>query len=375
MLYRTMKNSDRKLSVLGFGCMRLPVEQDGHVNEAESIKMIRYAVDHGVNYVDTAYPYHNGESEIVTGKALLGGYREKVALATKLPTWLVQTREDMDKFLDEQLKKLQTDHIDYYLVHGLGEERWDSMSKLGIIDFLDHAIADGRIKFAGFSFHDKASAFKPIVDAYDWTFCQIQYNYLDEEYQAGTEGLKYAASKGIGIIVMEPLRGGALTNHVPEVDKIWAETGIKRSPADWGLRWVWDHPEVTVALSGMSSMDQVKENLQIAESGVANSLTADELEVYGRVTAAFRKRMKVGCTGCGYCMPCPNGVQISSCFSMYNTVAMFDNLDSMRRIYAMYVGDAGCASNCTECGECAEKCPQQVSIPEKLKEVKEQFGK
>ncbi len=281
----------------------------------------------------------------------------------------------MDKFLNEQLVKLQTDHIDYYLVHGLGEERWDNMSKLGIVDFLDHAIADGRIKFAGFSFHDKASAFKPIVDAYDWTFCQIQYNYLDEEYQAGTEGLKYAASKGIGIIVMEPLRGGALTSHVPEVDKIWAETGIKRSPAEWGLRWVWNHPEVAVALSGMSSMDQVKENLQIAESGVANSLTADELEVYGRVTAAFRKRMKVGCTGCGYCMPCPSGVQISSCFSMYNTVAMFDNLESMRRIYAMYVGDAGCASNCTECGECVEKCPQQVSIPEKLKEVKEQFGK
>ena len=370
-----MKNSDRKLSILGFGCMRLPVQQDGHVNEAESIRMIRHAIDHGVNYVDTAYPYHNGESEIVTGRALLDGYREKVCLATKLPTWLVQTREDMDKFLNEQLVKLQTDHIDYYLVHGLGAERWDNMCKLGVREFLDHAIADGRIKFAGFSFHDKADAFNPIVDGYDWTFCQIQYNYMDEGYQAGTEGLKYAALKGLGIIVMEPLRGGALAGHTPEADKIWAETGVDRSPAEWGLRWVWDHPEVTVALSGMTTMDQVKENLQIAESGAANSLTPDELKVYGRVTAAYRMRMKVGCTGCGYCMPCPNGVEISSCFAMYNTAAMFDSLESMKKVYGMYIGDAGCASNCTECGECVEKCPQQVPIPEKLKEVKEQFGK
>lgn len=370
-----MKNSDRKLSILGFGCMRLPVQQDGHVNEAESIRMIRHAIDHGVNYVDTAYPYHNGESEIVTGRALLDGYREKVSLATKLPTWLVQTREDMDKFLNEQLQKLQTDHIDYYLVHGLGAERWDNMCKLGVKEFLDSAIADGRIKFAGFSFHDKADAFNPIVDGYDWTFCQIQYNYMDEGYQAGTEGLKYAALKGLGIIVMEPLRGGALAGHTPEVDKIWAETGISRSPAEWGLRWVWDHPEVTVALSGMTTMDQVKEDLQIAESGIANSLTPDELKVYGRVTAAYRMRMKVGCTGCGYCMPCPNGVEISSCFAMYNTAAMFDSLNDMKKVYGMYIGDAGCASNCTECGECVEKCPQQVPIPEKLKEVKEQFGK
>jgi hypothetical protein len=375
MLYRKMHKSGRELSILGYGCMRLPLQKDGTVDARRSVEAIRYAIDHGVSYVDTAYVYHNGESEVVLGKALKDGYREKVRLATKLPVWMVQTREDMDKFLDEQMKKLQTDHIDFYLVHGLDAERWENMCRLGVKEFLDKALADGRIRYAGFSFHDKADSFKPIVDGYPWTFCQIQYNYMDENYQAGTAGLKYAASRGLDVIVMEPLRGGGLTGHVPEVDKIWAGTGLKRSPAEWGLRWVWNHPEVTVVLSGMSSLDQVKENLKTTESGKPDSMTPAELKACRQVTEIYRKRMKVDCTGCGYCMPCPNGVQIPSCFSMYNTAAMFENHADMKKAYYMFIGDAGCASKCIECGECEEKCPQHIQITEKLKEVKEEFGK
>jgi predicted aldo/keto reductase-like oxidoreductase len=369
-----MKRSDRKLSVLGYGCMRLPMLKSGHVSLRLSKQAIRYAIDRGVNYVDTAWPYHNGESETILGKVLQDGYREKVNVATKLPTWLIESRKDMDKYLDLQLKRLQTDHIDFYLIHALSQDRLDSMEKHGMADFLDDALADGRITYAGFSFHDKYEAFKPSVDAYDWTFCQIQYNYLDEEYQAGTKGLKYAASKGLGIIVMEPLRGGALTKPVPAIDKIWAASGDTHSQAERGLRWVWNHPEVTVVLSGMSSLDQVKDNLKYAETGMPGSLRPDELKAYGRVTAAYRERIKVGCTGCQYCMPCNNGVNIPGCFEQLNNAIMFNDTEGPKQVYNIWMSD-GCASKCIDCGECEEKCPQQIPIREKLKEVRELFGK
>ncbi|HEY3272960.1 MAG TPA: aldo/keto reductase [Methanocella sp.] len=374
MLYRKMKKSDRKLSILGYGCMRLPLLKSGHVSLRLSKQSIRYAIDYGVNYVDTAWPYHNGESETIVGKVLQDGYREKINLATKLPTWLIEKREDMDKYLDLQLKRLQTDHIDYYLIHALSQDRLDSMVKLGMADFLDDALADGRITYAGFSFHDKPDAFRNCVNAYNWTFCQIQYNYLDEENQAGTEGLKYAAAKGLGVVVMEPLRGGALTSPVPAIDKIWAASGVERSKAERGLRWVWNHPEVTVVLSGMSTFDQVKENLMYAENGRPGSLGRDELNVYSRVTAAYRERIRVGCTGCRYCMPCNNGVDIPGCFEQYNNAIMFADPERSKEVYNIWMSD-GCASKCIECGECEEKCPQQIPIREKLKEVKELFGK
>ena len=248
------------------------------------------------------------------------------------------------------------------------------MEKLGMADFLDDALADGRITYAGFSFHDKLDVFKNCVDAYDWTFCQIQYNYLDEDYQAGTEGLRYAAGKGLGVVVMEPLRGGLLTRQVPVIDKIWAEAGDDRSAAGWGLRWVWNHPEVTVVLSGMSTFDQVKDNLKYADEGRPGSLTKKELALVGRVKAAYRERMKVGCTGCGYCMPCNNGVNIPGCFEQYNNASMFGDVDQPKTVYNMFMSD-GCASKCGECGECEAKCPQGIPIPEKLKEVRELFGK
>jgi hypothetical protein len=380
MLYRKMKKADPELSILGFGAMRLPVLPDGHVDEPEATRMIRYAIDHGVNYVDTAYPYHNGESETVVGRALAGGYREKVNLATKLPSWLIKSREDMDRYLDEQLKKLQTDRIDFYLVHGLIQPFWESLSSLGVLEFLDDAIADGRIGYAGFSFHDTTRLFKEIVKAYDWTFAQIQYNFMDEDYQAGTKGLRYAAKKGLGIVVMEPIRGGLLARDVPGITEIWKKAPVQRTPVEWALRWVWNHPEVTVVLSGMSAFEQVTQNIAYAENGLPGSLDRKELAVYDKVRKEFRKRIAIPCTGCKYCSPCPHGVSIPECFELYNQVYMFDAKESVQQMYTMFLGGffdgvPTYASCCQDCGECEEKCPQGLPIRENLRKVSEFFGR
>ena len=380
MLYRKMKKADPELSILGFGAMRLPVLPDGHVDEPEATRMIRYAIDHGVNYVDTAYPYHNGESETVVGRALAGGYREKVNLATKLPSWLIKSREDMDRYLDEQLKKLQTDRIDFYLVHGLIQPFWENLSSLGVLEFLDDAIADGRIGYAGFSFHDTTRLFKEIVKAYDWTFAQIQYNFMDEDYQAGTKGLRYAAKKGLGIVVMEPIRGGLLARDVPGITEIWKKAPVQRTPVEWALRWVWNHPEVTVVLSGMSAFEQVTQNIAYAENGLPGSLDRKELAVYDKVRKEFRKRIAIPCTGCKYCSPCPHGVSIPECFELYNQVYMFDAKESVQQMYTMFLGGffdgvPTYASCCQDCGECEEKCPQGLPIRENLRKVSEFFGR
>ncbi|WP_085104110.1 aldo/keto reductase [Desulfovibrio gilichinskyi] len=376
MLYRTMPKNGDKLSALGFGCMRLPM-LDGEIDEKRAIAQIRQAIDNGVNYVDTAWPYHDGESEPLLGKALKDGYREKVKIATKLPTWLVENREDMDKFLDAQLEKLGTDHIDYYLIHALSGPSWKSVEDLGIKEFLDQAQKDGRIVNPGFSFHGLAEDFQPIVDAYSWVFCQIQYNYLDQEFQAGTKGLKYAASKDIGVIIMEPLRGGnlALPEAPPAIAELWAQAEVKRPPVEWALRWVWNHPEVTVVLSGMNSEEQISQNMAVASDASANYLSPAELELIERVSITYRKLMQVGCTGCGYCLPCPAGVQIPICFDFFNKLHMFGNLDEAKHLYKVFgSGDVlqrepGFASQCVECGMCLEKCPQQINIPEVLKRV------
>jgi uncharacterized protein len=381
MLYRKMPKNGDELSVLGFGCMRLPTKEDGTIDEKRATQQVRYAIDHGVNYVDTAWPYHMGQSEPFLGRALADGYREKVKLATKLPSWIVDSRKDMDNFLNAQLEKLQTDHIDYYLVHGLAGELWDKMEALDVIDFLDKARSDGRIINAGFSFHGSADDFKRIVDAYPWIFCQIQYNFMDEENQAGTEGLKYAASKDLGIIVMEPLLGGNLANRVPpEVEEIWNEASVKRTPAEWALRWVWNHPEVTVVLSGMNEESQVEENLKIANEAYTNSLTETELQLVKKVEQKYRQLVKIGCTGCQYCMPCPSGVNIPECFDSYNNLHMFGNVDGAKFIYAIRMSGAftdtepgGFASLCIECGQCMEKCPQSLEIPDLLKAVAEEL--
>ena len=380
MLFRKMNKVESGLSILGFGCMRLPVTKDGNIDENQATDMLRYAIDHGVNYVDTAYPYHNGESEPFVGRSLQGEYREKVNLATKLPSWLIKSRADMDRYLDEQLKRLQTDHIDFYLVHGLMKPFWENLSSLGITDFLDSAIGDGRIKYAGFSFHDELALFKEIVDAYDWTFCQIQYNFMDEQNQAGTEGLRYAADHGLGIVIMEPLRGGMLTRDIPSINNIWKKAPVQRSLPDWALRWVWNHPEVTVVLSGMSSFEQVEQNVGYAKSGLPDSLSEVELSLFKEVEVEYKKRIKIPCTGCRYCLPCSSNVSIPECFEMYNQGCMFDAHDAASIQYdfalsGFLTGSPGFASQCQECGECEEKCPQGIPIREYLKKVAAYFGK
>ncbi len=322
MLYRKFPRCKHDLSILGFGCMRLPPAGDqkfaGKIDEQKAIRIIRAAIDAGVNYIDTAYPYHDGESEPVVKKALGDGYREKVFLATKLPSWLIASREDMDRYLNEQLARLGTDHIDFYLLHGLNGVWWENLCRLGALEFLDSAKADGRIRYPAFSFHDRFSVFKEIADAYEWTFAQIQYNYMDEQNQAGTQGLKYAAKKGLGIVVMEPLRGGLLSGDVPAIRQYLRDAPARRTPSEWGLRWVWNHKEVTVALSGMSSMEQVTENLACADQGLPDSLSPEELAVIEKMRDTFASRVKIPCTGCRYCMPCKNGVDIPACFMYYN---------------------------------------------------------
>ncbi|TGC09023.1 aldo/keto reductase [Methanolobus halotolerans] len=380
MLYRKMPKNGDELSILGFGAMRLPVKDNGSIDEEKATKMVRHAIDNGVNYVDTAWPYHMGESEPFLARALADGYREKVKLATKQPQWMVKEPEDMDRFLNAQLEKLNTDHIDYYLVHSLVESSWENIRDLGVMEFLDKAKSDGRIINAGFSYHGTPEDFKPIVDAYDWDVCQIQYNFLDENVQAGRGGLEYAASRGLGVVVMEPLRGGNLADPVPsEVMDIWDEADVKRSPAEWALRWVWNHPDVTVVLSGMTEPYQVQENLKVAEQGLAGSLSEKEMRLVDRVAEKYRELMKLSCTECRYCMPCPEGVDIPACFEMYNNLHIFGDEGRLMMMYAAKLGgilrgaDTNFASQCTQCGQCLDACPQNLPIPDLLEKVAEEF--
>ncbi len=379
MLYRKVPKTGDELSILGFGCMRL-AQKDGRIDEARATGQIRHAIDRGVNYIDTAWPYHGGESEPFVGRALAGRYRERVKLATKLPAWLVEKRSDMDRFLDAQLQKLGTSRIDYYLVHSLTGDGWDRIAALGVTNFLDQAKSDGRIVNAGFSFHGIREDFKRIVDAYPWEFCQIQYNYLDEEHQAGTEGLKYAASKSLAVIVMEPLRGGALavSPQPSAIDDIWREAECSRTPAEWALRWVWNHPEVTVVLSGMNDEAQVEENLKVADSARPGSLTAAETGLVGRVGRKYREIMKVACTGCGYCQPCPSGVNIPGSFEAFNTFHTFGKTQEAGFSYVVrgsgiLSGQPGYASLCSHCEDCLQKCPQGLQIPDLLEQVANLF--
>jgi hypothetical protein len=380
MLYRTMPKNGDRLSVLGFGAMRLPMNRDGTIDEEKAMAQMRYAIDHGVNYIDTAWPYHMGESEPFLSRALADGYREKVRLATKLPQWLVQKHEDMDRFLNAQLEKLNTCYIDYYLIHSLVGSSWKTIRDLGVTEFLDRAKADGRIINAGFSYHGAAEDFKEVVDGYDWDCCQIQYNFLDENIQAGKKGLEYAASSGLGVIIMEPLRGGSLAGDVPSaVEEIWNEADIRRSSAEWALLWVWDHLEVTVVLSGMNEQSQVEENLKVADMAYPNTLTGKELELIERVAKKYKELMQIDCTGCRYCMPCPEGVDIPACFETYNKLYMFGGEDRLKMMYVAKLGgifrgsDTNFASQCVQCGECLEVCPQHLDIPALLGKVAEEF--
>ncbi|MEE4242715.1 MAG: aldo/keto reductase [Desulfopila sp.] len=371
MLYREFGKTGEKVSNLGFGCMRLPIvgQQEENIEEKLAAKMLRDSIDQGVNYVDTAYPYHKGMSEPFVGRALQNGYRKKVFIATKLPPWDVNTPEDCGRIFNEQLKRLQTEYIDFYLLHALKKEWWNKLVQLGALEFLDKEIRDGRIRYAGFSFHDELEQFKVIADGYDWSFCQIQYNFMDEEVQAGTAGLKYAADKKLGVVVMEPLRGGSLARRAPEdIQALWDEAPQKRSSAEWALRWIWNHPEVSVVLSGMTTPEQVEENCRIAASAEAQALSEIELEIIEKVKEQYRKRIKIDCTSCGYCMPCPNGVNIPRIFSLFNDRFIFEEKRWSHMMYIFSSNNGEQATNCIECGECEESCPQSIAIMAKLKE-------
>lgn len=366
MQYRPFGELGYDVSALGFGCMRFPRTDDGGIHGPEATRMLHWAIDHGVNYLDTGYPYHDGQSEPFLGRALQGPYRDRVKLATKLLVRIAEKPEDCDRLLNEQLERLQTDHVDVYLLHGLRKHRWTKALSMGVLDFLDRALADGRIGAAGFSFHDSFDVLKEIVDSYDrWSVCQIQYNYMNEQFQAGTRGLRYAASKGLAMVIMEPLLGGRLVDPPTSIQTLWDQAETRRSPAEWALQWLWDQPEVSVVLSGMSTMEQVQENVASADrSGVA-LLTNGELEMIRRVRDAYRALTGAPCTGCAYCMPCPNGVHIPRTFDRFNQGIMYSNMEEARRRYTHLMSDQDesiLASSCVRCGECDEKCPQGIPV-------------
>jgi len=370
MKYRNFGKLNWKVSALGFGAMRLPIigNDAAKIDEPAAIRMIRHAIDNGVNYVDTAYPYHRGQGEILVGKALQDGYRERIKLATKMPAWLVKSQQDMDKFFDEQLHRLQVNQIDFYLLHELDGERWQKLTELDVLRWLEKKQDEGKIVHVGFSFHDEYPAFQTILDSYSgWTFCQIQYNYMDSEYQAGTKGLKYAASKGLAVVVMEPIAGGRLAMKQPAgIEAIWDKAKIKRTPAEWALQWVWNQPEVSVALSGMSTMDQVKENVQSANRSSPGMLTASEVQLINEVAAKYKELGFIGCTGCRYCIPCPEGVNIPEVISLYNGYFMKDKDDAIKTKYWEHITPESQAKRCARCGKCEELCPQKLTIREVL---------
>jgi len=365
MQYRRFGNLDWEVSVLGFGAMRLPLadKETGKVDEPETIRMIHYAVDHGVNYIDTAYLYHGGQSEVIVGNALKDGYREKVKVATKLPVWLVEDEKGFDRYLNEELERLQIEKIDFYLLHGLNSGTWPKVRDLGVIRWAEGAMADGRFDHLAFSFHDNLEAFKQIVDDYDnWTLAQVQYNYMDVDHQAGRRGVEYAANKGLAVVVMEPIRGGRLAKAPGPVAEVWESATQKRSPAEWALLWVWNQPEVSVALSGMSSMEQVVENVAIADRARPGILTAEELTLVDQAREAYKGLAPIPCTNCRYCMPCSSGVEISRIFQIYNEAMMYENPRAARWAYGELKEEQR-ADQCTECGECMDACPQEMDIP------------
>lgn len=380
MKYRRMGSLEWKVSALGFGAMRLPINKSwDDINYDEGIEMVRYAIDSGVNYVDTAWPYHVGNSETFLGKALQDGYREKVKLVTKCPIWLIKSSEDFDKYLELQLEKLQTSYLDFYLFHGINKDKWEQIKELDLLKKMEQAKAKGKIKHIGFSFHGSYDAFIEIIDSYSWDMTQIQFNYLDINYQATLKGLDYAYSKGIAVVIMEPLRGGKLALSNKEIDDIINSAPNKRSVVDWALQFVWNHPGVSVVLSGMSNLQQVKENVINANNSNPNSLTEDELRIIDELKEIYSSKIKVPCTNCQYCMPCEQGVDIPENFNLINHATWEGSVQEWLQDWYNEMDDEsidtdwhgkGKSSLCTQCGECLDKCPQKIDIPSELEDVK-----
>ncbi|TGE37315.1 aldo/keto reductase [Desulfosporosinus fructosivorans] len=367
MEYANYGKTGIKVSRFGLGCMRFPSD------EKEAIEMVRYAIDNGVNYLDTAFIYK--DSEIITGKALRDGYRNKTYLATKSPIWNINKHEDFEKYLDEELVRLGTDHIDVYLLHNMNHGHWEKVKNFDGFTFLDKMVKKGKILHRAFSIHNTLKAFKEIVDTYDWEMAQIQLNILDETQQVGVEGLKYAADKGLAAVIMEPLRGGYILNTVPqEAQDLINQYPEKRTLVEWCFRWLYNMPEVSTILSGTSSLQQLKDNLKIFEQAASNVMSDEDLNLIKMIREAYEAKNSIGCTGCRYCMPCAQGVTIPEIFKLYNSQQLMKSHPIDTVVYQSNLVPAGSgADQCVSCGICTGNCPQTLEIPELLKMVHAEF--
>lgn len=363
MQYVDFGKTGLRVSRFGLGCMRFPSDS------SEAVKMVRHALDNGVNYLDTAYIY--GDSEKIVGSALKDGYRDKAVLVTKNPVWSINKHEDFEKYLDKQLLRLGVDCIDVYLLHNLEYGNWMKVKKYDGFTFLDKMIQKGKIKHKAFSFHGTASAFKEIVDAYDWEMAQIQLNILDEFQQAGAHGLKYAAAKDMAVVIMEPLRGGHIISNAPdEVAELVANYPEKRSLIEWAFRWLYNMPEATVIISGTNSIEQLNKNIEIFDKANFNVMSEEDMKFITSIRQAFEAKNSIGCTGCKYCMPCPKNVAIPDIFKLYNSATLMKSHWVDKGVYKSHILPSGSgADKCIECGLCMKHCPQSLNIPEKLKEA------
>ena len=378
MHYRQMKAAGEEVSALGFGCMRFPTESDDRENikTRESAEMLDYAIENGVNYLDTAWFYHGGESENFLGTYLQQrSDREELYIATKLPSPLIEEKKDLDYYLEQQLEKLQIDYIDFYLLHALTEKRWENLKQFGVTDWLVQKREEGLIDYLGFSFHDEYPVFEEIIEHFSgWDFCQIQYNYLDREYQAGEKGLDYAHKEGLDVIVMEPLRGGLLARKPPqEIEEIWAESSREISPAARALEWLWNDERISLVLSGMTELEEVIENTAVASRAEPGNLPESELELVEKAAEKMKELQPVNCTGCNYCVPCPEDVSIPRIFDYYNQAHIYDNFAEMQDSYNN-IDEEKSADACIQCRECEDKCPQNLNISQLMPEIESYFS-
>ena len=382
MLYRQLGKTKEKVSILGFGAMRLPtIKNNADVDEEETFRMLDYGITHGINLIDTAYPYHGkklgdrGKSEAVIGRFLdENSYRDDVLISTKSPSWLIEKESEFEYYLNQQLKSLKTDYADIYLLHSLTEREWKKVHELNVLDFLDDCLESGMVKHVGFSAHTEIDYVIEIIDEYPkWEVVLTQMNYLDEYYQSGVMGLDYLKGQNIGSMVMEPLRGGRLVENIPEsVQNLWNQAEVKRTPLQWAFQYLFNRDDVDCVLSGMSSLEQVKENVEIASA--IDKISDYDQELIREVAREYRSFIGNECTRCGYCMPCPHGVDIINCFAEYNIAHMMNNPKASAMQYFSLIGDESRADSCIRCMECENICPQMLNIPEELEKVSEYFG-